>query len=43
MAFMLAVFAATQDIAIDAYRIDVIPDGDGERMSAASACATAGW
>ncbi|WP_431688621.1 AmpG family muropeptide MFS transporter [Hahella sp. NBU794] len=43
IALALAFFAATQDIAIDAYRIDVVPEGDGKMMSAASAMATAGW
>jgi len=43
VALALALAAATQDIAIDAYRIDIMPEGDGRRMSAASALATAGW
>ncbi len=43
IALALAFSAATQDIAIDAYRIDVMPEGDGRRMSAASAITTAGW
>ncbi|OZG73912.1 MFS transporter permease [Hahella sp. CCB-MM4] len=43
IALALALSAATQDIAIDAYRIDIMPEGDGRRMSAASAITTAGW
>lgn len=39
----VAIFSATQDIAIDAFRIDSIPTGSRETMSAASAAATAGW
>ncbi|MCY7294267.1 MFS transporter [Alteromonas sp. a30] len=39
----IAIFSATQDIAIDAFRIDSIPSGGRETMSAASAAATAGW
>lgn len=45
LAFMgvcIAVFSATQDIAIDAYRIDIIGD-DKEAMAASSSMATAGW
>lgn len=41
--FMLALFSATQDIAIDGYRIDVIESEERDKMSAASAVATAGW
>jgi len=38
----IAVFSATQDIAIDAYRIDIIGE-DKEAMAASSSMATAGW
>ncbi|MFC3094293.1 MFS transporter [Alteromonas sediminis] len=38
----IAIFSATQDIAIDAYRIDII-GGDKEAMAASSSMATAGW
>ncbi|TKB44715.1 AmpG family muropeptide MFS transporter [Thalassotalea mangrovi] len=38
----LAVSSATQDIAIDAYRIDVL-DQDDASMAAGSAMATSGW
>ena len=41
--FSIAVFSATQDIAIDAYRIDIIKPHEREKMAAASAMATAGW
>ena len=40
---MIGIFSATQDIAIDAYRIDIIADGEKDKLSAASAMATAGW
>jgi len=43
MAFMLALSSATQDISIDAYRIDSLPAGDAKLMSAGSAMATSGW
>ena len=42
----IAVSGATQDIAIDAYRIDILSQGDdhsNELMAAGSAMATAGW
>ncbi len=39
----VAILSSTQDIAIDAFRIDSIPTGSRETMSAASAAATAGW
>ncbi|WP_448211436.1 AmpG family muropeptide MFS transporter [Colwellia sp. MEBiC06753] len=40
---LIAISGATQDIAIDAYRIDILSDGDSELMAAGSAMATAGW
>lgn len=43
LGLFIAIFSATQDIAIDAFRIDTIPQNDREKMSAASAAATAGW
>jgi PAT family beta-lactamase induction signal transducer AmpG len=43
IAFLLALSSATQDIAIDAYRIDSLPEDDSSLMSAGSAMATAGW
>lgn len=43
VAFALALASATQDIAIDAYRIDSLPEGDAKLMSAGSAMATSGW
>lgn len=43
VALLLALAAATQDIAIDAYRIDSLPQDSPALMSAGSAMATAGW
>lgn len=43
MAFLIALCSATQDIAIDAYRIDIILPEEKDTMSAASSLATAGW
>lgn len=40
---LIAVSGATQDIAIDAYRIDILNKEDSEAMAAGSALATAGW
>ena len=40
---IIAVCSATQDIAIDAYRIDIIGQSEKDKLSAASAMATAGW
>lgn len=42
-AVLIAVASATQDIAIDAYRIDIIGQGDPEKISAGAAMATSGW
>ena len=39
----IAITGATQDIAIDAYRIDSLADKDSNYMAAGSAMATAGW
>lgn len=39
----IALAGATQDIAIDAYRIDILSDSDSNYLSAGSAMATAGW
>lgn len=41
--FFTALASATQDIAIDAYRVDSIAQTDNTRLSAASAMATMGW
>ena len=43
IAFALALVSATQDIAIDAYRIDSIAETNSRLMAAGSAMATAGW
>ena len=40
---VIAISGATQDIAIDAYRIDSLTDKDSNYMAAGSAMATAGW
>ncbi|WP_334018985.1 AmpG family muropeptide MFS transporter [Alteromonas sp. S015] len=40
---LIAVASATQDIAIDGFRIDCIAQNDKDGMSAASSVATAGW
>ena len=39
----IAFFGSSQDIAIDAYRIDILANDDSNYMSAGSAMATAGW
>ena len=39
----IAFSGSTQDIAIDAYRIDSLADEDNQAMAAGSAMATAGW
>jgi len=43
IAFSLALASATQDISIDAFRIDSIPVENSGLMAAGSAMATAGW
>ena len=40
---LTAICSATQDIAIDGFRIDCIAENDKDGMSAASSVATAGW
>ncbi|WP_286265210.1 AmpG family muropeptide MFS transporter [Thalassotalea atypica] len=40
---IIAIAGATQDIAIDAYRIDILNDKDKNVLAAGSAMATAGW
>lgn len=40
---LIAITGATQDIAIDAYRIDSLTEQDSNYMAAGSAMATAGW
>jgi len=39
----IAITGATQDIAIDAYRIDILNDKDNNYIAAGSAMATVGW
>lgn len=43
MALAIAVFSATQDIAIDAYRIETFGPHEARLQSAGAAMATAGW
>ncbi|RUO32987.1 AmpG family muropeptide MFS transporter [Aliidiomarina soli] len=43
VALFIAVCSATQDIGIDAYRIDSIGENEARVQSAAAAMATAGW
>jgi len=40
---IIAIASATADIAIDAYRIDSIPENNNPLMSAGAAMATSGW
>ncbi|MCK8516710.1 MFS transporter [Methylonatrum kenyense] len=40
---LLASASSTQDVAIDAYRIEIIGPGEPHRLTAASAMTTAGW
>ena len=43
LALVVAIAGATQDIAIDAYRIDVLSDTDSRLQAAGAAVATSGW
>lgn len=43
LALGIAIFSATQDIGIDAYRIDSVGEHEGNVQSAGAAMATAGW
>ena len=43
LCLIIAICSATQDIAIDAYRIDSIPESDSHLIPAAAAMTTAGW
>ncbi|QPG05313.1 MFS transporter [Salinimonas marina] len=43
VSLVIAILSATQDIAIDAYRIDIIGDHEKDKLSAGSSLATAGW
>lgn len=42
-ALLVAISSATQDVAIDAYRIEVIPRHETAKISHAAAMTTAGW
>ncbi len=43
IALVIAIASATQDIAIDAYRVDQFTPEEAEHISAGAALATAGW
>ncbi len=43
IALAIAVASATQDISIDAYRIEIIPAREAEKIPAGAAMATSGW
>ena len=43
LCFIIAAASATHDIAIDAYRIDILPEAESEKATAAAAMATSGW
>jgi len=43
LALGIAIMSATQDVAIDAYRIDVFAESETEKMPYAAAAATGGW
>jgi PAT family beta-lactamase induction signal transducer AmpG len=43
LCFVIAIVSATHDIAIDAFRIDSIPEDESEKTTAAAAMATSGW
>lgn len=43
LALGIAIASATQDIAIDAYRIDTFPKSESSKLPQASAMAVAGW
>ena len=42
-AFVVALASATQDVAIDALRIELLARAESRKVGAGSACATAGW
>jgi len=43
LALAIAFFSATQDVAVDAYRVEAIPREETAKISHASAITTAGW
>ena len=43
LALVIAFASATQDVAIDAYRVEIIPRDEPTKISHASATTTAGW
>ena len=42
-AAFIVISGATQDVAVDAYRIETIPREEGRKMAAGASAATAGW
>lgn len=42
-ALLIVASSATQDVAVDAYRIELVPAMEPQKMAAASAMTTAGW
>ncbi len=43
IALLIAIFSSTQDIAIDAYRVDSFSPHESDKISAAAGAATSGW
>jgi len=43
LALGIAIASATQDVAIDAYRIEIIGESESEKIPAGAAMATSGW
>src|SRR4029079_12890612 len=43
LALAIAFASATQDVAVDAYRVEIIPRDEPTKISHASATTTAGW
>ncbi|MBQ4832904.1 MFS transporter [Pseudoalteromonas sp. MMG010] len=43
LSFLIAIASATQDIAIDAFRIDTLNENESHKSTAAAAMATSGW
>ena len=43
LCLVIAIASATQDIAIDAFRIDTLAENESHKATAAAAMATSGW
>ena len=43
LCLLIAIASATQDIAIDAFRIDTLSENESHKATAAAAMATSGW